>query len=1254
MAILTAAATTAVTSDFVFTSLKSYFFKKFVDKQIAKLDDKQEFALRRAINETLDEYAAKFPVESTRTTFPFYHSQKIVNELLTYRVMHGDEYDLDLLRQAFEAEPNVIPPSHQNISDLFAIFMVKINASSDLKKLEIKETFQDEIFLISRKIDVVKQYIESMFAGFDADLQLQWKDRVDSYVSTVQAFKPQTALNLLEALLKSLDAGTTKPSVQFLASIAYQQGICHRLLTHKTEACKAYIKANELDPANHTYEEQAALAYHRIGESGKAIALADEIIARDKFNAMGWAVRVINGGAAELPHLLRQVPGIVKKDIVFQMTVYSGLNTPETQTQLKIIDQHGIIPSHTDYVHKPITVNNFWEHSFWLTIMVNAYFHGFFFEFHTVHSEAKKDLVVKLNNLLPSYFEAIKDTEIPDEELSLRFMFAFTNYLRSEDVKFALEMKTRYEGLKQKPVAFLLVTANVLQNAGDITAAIEVIEASESKGAEILMLLAFCYMRSHQPEKYAATVKLITGAYKAIPHAVLYIYTNHIIDLNMLGLKTQLTVADFVEGKQFETATDRETVQKIGEALLGEITPAVTESLLQLSNITDDPRALGQIATVLHLSGQHEQALIVFDQFLDKKEESRDLYHYIRALHKTKRNNKELLELLSHWRLNCWFDPWFSRTELQAYKELNDWERCIITAEYHLTHEAEDEHTLAHYIFALNELSDASSTEKLTALVPKIRDFNYMVPDHVRLGADILIKQKYFTEALDLLYRYAVDEDNKPLRTAYFMAFTECKPADEHLWPINEYETVEPGHFVKYKLNGLVKFVELNEQNLKNPFNQQLIGSKKGEMYTVERPMIKEEDTVSVERIMDKYLNLHDQILEEVHDNPYSGIPLQSFTIDPDNIIESMHGMLRKMAGESGSRRRDYSNEELAQYYDYQRSFSEVIVRVYREDYLAGYFDLARNRQGINILPINNFSSMTIAKAYALDLSSLPIIYQMHLQHGTTYPGKFVISKYLVDIIKKQLLEAREHRGEQLSITVTLEDIRPNLIPEGAQESNAQYLTGLLKWVEANCDIAITERVLDFTRDIEIDEDKKEFMKYFLNTSLLLEEKDGLKLITDDVLYYGLGVAPQRIVSSEYFAKQVLPTEAPALDEFIKNKYRGFSHSLDQLNREYAKKAAGEPEFYTHCLENLTLLHNADNARVAIEHVKWLVLNSLANQQQLELEITNVFIRLINGVTMPGLQQNINTLVAEKFKLLGKKKEVVLRCLNNAFRIVGI
>lgn len=1243
--------TTAAISDFVFTNLKSYFFKKHLDKKIAKLDDKQEFALRRVINESLDEYEAKFPITGTRTTFPFYQSQRIINELLSYRVMHGGEYDLNNLMQAFEAEPNVIPPTQKNVEDLYAIFMKKVNAAAELKKLEIKETFQEEVFLVSRKITALQQYIENAFAGFHADLELQWKDRIDTYVATLQAFKPKTALGLLDALLKSLATGTKKPSPQFLASIEFQRGMCLKLLANKVESSKAFIKAYQADPATLMYEEQAALAYHKIGEATKAIALADQIISRDEFNGMGWAVRLLNTATADMENMLAQVPAIVKKDVVFQQATYITFNVAGAQAQLQMLYKLGIVPSYTDYIPKPITINTISEHSFWINVMVNEYFRGFFFEFHTVHHPAKAGLVDALNDLLTRYFEAIQSSELSAEQYDLRFMLAFTNYLQTGEVKFALEMKKWYDQLKNKPLSFLLICANVLQNAGEVHAAIAVIEETGAKDAEILMLLAYCYLKSYQPEQFAATVKAVNQALPVVPGTILHAYLNHLIELKALGQIGQVTVADFTDDKQFDTDTDEALVRNIAEALINGISPEVTAALLALSADMTDPRALGLVATTLHLAGADEQSLAVFGKFI--KEESRDLYHYIRALHNSKKNNKELLGLLENWRLSGSFEPAFARTELQAYKELTNWSKSVEVAEYYLANEPDTEDVLVHYVYALHEEGSEVSIAKLKGLVDKLRDYNYGAPEHVRVVANILIKRKYFTPALDLLYRYASDENNKPLRLAYFMAFTECKPAEEHLWPIKEYDTVEAGHFVKYTLNGKVIFVELNDLNLKNPFNQEFIGCGKGGAFTAKRPMTGDEDFVTIDRIMDKYLCLHDQILEEVHDNPYSGIPLQSFSIDEGNVVESLNTVVQKMLGEQGSRERDRIADELAQYYDFKRSFSEVIIRVYRGDYLAGYFDLVHRKRGINILPLANFNNR-VATAYLTDLSTLPILYQMHLQHGVTYPNKFVLSKYSVDIIKKQLHEASEIQGEQLSLTVTKESVVPNFLPENAQENNAKYFSGLLQWIAANCIVEVTERVLDFTRDIDIDHDRKEFLTYFLNTSLLLEEKVGAVLITDDTLYYNLGVPPQKIVSSEHYAKQVLPANAPALDEFIKNKYRGFTLTLLQLNNQYLTKASGGADFYAHCLENLSLMISPNNARIAIEHVKWMVVNSLIDQTQLDLEMTAVFVSLLRSVTMPGLNRNLRILVTEQFKLLGTKQDMVLRCLDNAFGIAGL
>jgi len=53
------------------------------------------------------------------------------------------------------------------------------------------------------------------------DIEPQWKDRLDTYTTTLQQFKPQTALSLLDALEKSFTTSKQKPSNELYSLISY-------------------------------------------------------------------------------------------------------------------------------------------------------------------------------------------------------------------------------------------------------------------------------------------------------------------------------------------------------------------------------------------------------------------------------------------------------------------------------------------------------------------------------------------------------------------------------------------------------------------------------------------------------------------------------------------------------------------------------------------------------------------------------------------------------------------------------------------------------------------------------------------------------------------------------------------------------------------------------------------------------------------------------------------------------------------------
>ena len=134
------------------TTLVTYFLEKGFDKLFNNKEDFEK-ELLKIINDACEEYKGSYPQENIEQKYPFYESQKIIDELLKYRVMHQGDYNYQMLLDAFDAEAKILPPTKEQIKNYYAIFMQKINSHEKLKQLEIAQTYPDEIFRISGKID---------------------------------------------------------------------------------------------------------------------------------------------------------------------------------------------------------------------------------------------------------------------------------------------------------------------------------------------------------------------------------------------------------------------------------------------------------------------------------------------------------------------------------------------------------------------------------------------------------------------------------------------------------------------------------------------------------------------------------------------------------------------------------------------------------------------------------------------------------------------------------------------------------------------------------------------------------------------------------------------------------------------------------------------------------------------------------------------------------------------------------------------
>jgi len=1173
--------------------------------------------------------------------------------LFQYRVMQDDDYNSNDLLAAFQSEPNVIPPTLQNIENFYKIFQDNVHANAKLKNLEIKQTFQSEIFDISRKLDDYQRNIENILLSFSADLEKQWRSRLDAYINTIKAFKPTTALSLLEALSKSLGEGSKKPTNEFLSLIEFQKGICLGFLDNKENICKAFIAAFKLNPANTIFKERAALSYYKIDETDKSLALAEELLVTDEFNATAWAIKLLNSSIAEFSPLLQRAPAIVKKDIAFQVLLFNNFARKKQTDFIKLLYSNGLVSKSAEYTTIPVTVDTYSQHVFWLNTTINEYYSNFYLNFFEV-DDTDHALIYRLNDLIKRFFEAVGGTEVDKGNEELYFIYAYTNFMLTKDGKYALEMNDRFPNLQNRDYLNLTLTANALQLSGYDEQAIKILEDHPSENMEALMLLAHCYIRNKDIPKYIETIKRVLSATKTVTDSLLHSYLNTIIQLRAFGKLADFSDSEFINGKSFESTNGKLLIETVVQLLIhGHSAESVT-TLKSLVAAFDDPKILGLIAITFHFVSENELAVETFRKFLDKEIPSRDLLYYIYSLYHTKKDSTELLELLKKWRLNADFHPEFLKSELQIRSELLEWEECAQICKYYLENYRDDESILVNYAIALFHLNTEESNKVLAELVPQLRDFPYKSQLHVTSVSTILIRRKYFDAGLELLYRYAQLKENKKLRKDYFTACVECSQGDKGTGLLMELEEVSVGSFIKYKLNDKIFFIELTAENIQEEFYKNFLGARKGGAIVAKRPLTQVEDTIFIERVMNKYLSLHDEIMEVVSTDPYSGIPLTSITFN-GNDAESVSETLKSLFGAQGTATKVNTDEQLRKYYAGELSLSEIVISLFNNDYLGGYFHLVAQQKGITTIPLIFLKTIVTEETeYVIDTSSLAILYQLATQQQVNYSQKFVISRYIVDNIKRQLEALGFEAKSEMSLSITTERVTPYIKPETYNESNKAYLTGLLTWIEENCFIEISDRVPDFTRNMEIKGGEKPFIDYTLNTLLLVEDHFNRVLITDDTNYVKTGLLPlHRYASSEFFVKKQLGEDAPALNEFIKNKYLGFSINGRQLNEEYNKKILSQSNSYATCLQNLNLLRNPNSAIPAVKHVKELALNQIISTKQQKQDITTVFVELLRGVD-PGIRNHIEALVKFDCMLLGHKRDLIIESLMAAYDILDM
>lgn len=1115
------------------------------------------------------------------------------------------------------------------------------------RELKLLESIRDSLDELNEKIEFLNEKLKNVNLGLDKE----WSRQIGVYKSSIQKFKPHTALELITELEKSFNLNEYKPSNAIVATIEFLKGQCYELIGDSNEMNKCYIKAYKLDTSTILYKEKASFAYAMAKKEKEAKDLVEEILEVDEFNTIAWIVKVLTSEKSDLLELLSQVPEFVREDDNFKRIVFFRARVDrDYQNIQEAFEKYNILPEITTSEVTPLSYANYKYKVFLIEANLSKIFNIAFISFQSSFTGNSEDIKL-LKPLLDDFIGVIEKSEIKDKFVGIEFFNSYFDFVINNREDSVIRMKSILKDMGFENDFHVMLVANSLQLIEQEKEAIEIINKKD-KTKELRLLEAYCFLKLADLDTYVSLIHDLLETLNSIDvntcHTLLGI--QHMLLLN--NRLSDFKVDDFIQNKSFEFSY----IEILLKSFVRLPDTSDKQDILNDLKLIEEDVFTSRNGLIFYISffyyklSEFQLAIETFKKYVNEDSPSKELYYYILSLDKSQTNHKHLLFLLEKWRKQFPFHEELLRIEANLRRQLSDWQSCLEISNYYLTQYPENESFLTLELIAINELDLPNKKERIEELSYFFQDFDFQDYVYAQNVARILFQNGYHEISLEIQYKKAIHSENIKARMDYFFLVVQM-PAGI----IKEKDEVELGDFVSYSINEETKFLEIAKGN---DLAEKLIGHKKGDTVSVERPYTRQIDNIGVRRIMDKYLYLHDVILEEVQSNPYLGFPMQSFKFE-DTTPEGMNKTFVSLFGADGTFRKKESENSFKKYYEYKLSFTEIVIQNLNSDYIGGYFHLVNFRDGVTLFPLPMYPEVSLTEniEVILDYSALLIIFQISREQKIECKSKFIIPKGIVDYIRFSLKKEKAQPKERMAIDVSLDGVTPNILTEETINNNILYFENLLKWIELNCKETIAHSKLDVTRKLEGQIDNAIFIDYMAEiVSLMLESEERILISDDSMFFKFFPIQSKRTISSELYFKKIYTADNAINIEYMKNKYIGYTINDELISTEYKKKLKGQDNFYTNCINNISLLLVPSEKTIftAISFLKNLALEPVLTEIAFKQEAVYVLVNLLKGQKEIKPFKISLLLINREFKHLGKKLDLVLESYTDALTILNI
>lgn len=543
----------------------------------------------------------------------------------------------------------------------------------------------------------------------------------------------------------------------------------------------------------------------------------------------------------------------------------------------------------------------------------------------------------------------------------------------------------------------------------------------------------------------------------------------------------------------------------------------------------------------------------------------------------------------------------------------------------------QDEGVLVNYV----RMTGRFDRTKLKGLRQTVVEYPFKELGSVQQVYQIYAENKMPEVAIEVLYRFVNGTTDVDARAFYYTEVTtgSIKPlvypsysvAKEGLYAICDSDAGERAFF---------------EVDMGTETGERLLGMSEGQRLVVSEDG--ENIVYVISHIVNKYGKLSAEISLEVSrgENPHFK-PVQ---LDPNRLLESLQEQLIQIDPDT----LNYQKNKLKAEEDYEHGDSGIINFVSDNDIIGDYYSRLFSTSKVFVAPWQLLEGLTMqggvpaGMRYVLDITGLLMLFEYHQKTGSQFTEKFLIPSTTYEFV----VTTCKNSGRMASFSYS-DALRGGAIVKFKDYIDLDLeirMNRLLKWMDANCEVEVSERFLSFDG-----QDKKSMSQVLLMNTLTLLITPGRCLITDDQMIEKMLRLKVRIITTETFMRWYDGgKEAERYVAFLADcNFMGVFLSKSFIMEEYRKMESGQPNKMTYitCNTGYNEIQGLSIMQACIE-----IAAEAKDKQLAKMTMNNLLAMMIDATELPRR----STMVASLMTTLPTEYQntlMVRQCLQDAARM---